>query len=436
VSVSPREVFPRRLDMAASPRELGLCALALAGARRQAHGQAGQLMPQVREWAKQRPDMWETASWWKDRSAQAAGPGFSVFSGAVGASDLVNNLKAEVFRGAVWSAGHFDDYLRCPFAFFCSRVLQLDAVEEAPDEPTPLTRGGVLHDIMRRFFERHLGSCLFPSKIDDYYSEMASIAQEELDKVDIEAISMSEPAWEAYRSSIVAQAIRTLDAQVELASKTDGFWSPAHLEWSFGLALRPEAAPGSVRDYLVLSGDDPSSDGGLRVCGRVDRIDVGPDGALAIYDYKSGRSANLPSFTEIREADEVQLGVYVLAVERLLASAPLLVAGAWYYSLRDNRMGSGVWREEYHDRFAAERRRGGKLSRDQWREYVDRVAASALDVAGKAAAGAFYIAPRKPSSCVWCDYRRVCQVYMLDLEALSQSAEGDGDTCMGGDCRG
>jgi len=99
-------------------------------------------------------------------------------------------------------------------------------------------------------------------------------------------------------------------------------------------------------------------------------------------------------------------------------------------------MGSGVWREEYHDRFAAERRRGGKLSRDQWREYVDRVAASALDVAGKAAAGAFYIAPRKPSSCVWCDYRRVCQVYMLDLEALSQSAEGDGDTCTGGDCRG
>ena len=435
-SVSPREVFPRRLDMAASPRELGLCALALAGAQRQAHGQAGQLMPQVREWAKQRPDMWETALWWKDRSAQAAGPGFSVFSGAVGAADLVYNLKTEVFRGVVWSAGHFDDYLRCPFAFFCSRVLQLDAVEEAPDEPTPLTRGGVLHDIMRRFFERHLGSCLFPSKIDDYYSEMASIAQEELDKVDIEAISMSEQAWEAYRSSIVAQAIQTLDAQVELASKTDGFWSPAHLEWSFGLALRPEAAPSSVREYLVLSGDDPGDDGVLRVCGRVDRIDVGPDGALAIYDYKSGRSANLPSFTDIREADEVQLGVYVLAVERLLASAPQLVAGAWYYSLRDNRMGSGVWREEYHDRFAAERRRGGKLSRDQWREYVDRVAASALDVAGKATAGAFYIAPRKPSSCVWCDYRRVCQVYMLDLEALSQSAEGDGDTCTGGDCRG
>jgi len=312
----------------------------------------------------------------------------------------------------------------------------LDAVEEAPDEPTPLTRGGVLHDIMRRFFERHLGSCLFPSKIDDYYSEMAGIAKEELDKVDIEAISMSEQAWEAYRSSIVAQAIQTLDAQVELASKTDGFWSPAHLEWSFGLALRPEAAPSSVREYLVLSGDDPGDDGVLRVCGRVDRIDVGPDGALAIYDYKSGRSANLPSFTDIREADEVQLGVYVLAVERLLASAPQLVAGAWYYSLRDNRMGSGVWREEYHDRFAAERRRGGKLSRDQWREYVDRVAASALDVAGKATAGAFYIAPRKPSSCVWCDYRRVCQVYMLDLEALSQSAEGDGDTCTGGDCRG
>ncbi len=439
VSVSPRDVFPRRPDMAASSRELALCALALAGTHGQAHEQTAQLMPEVGEWARQRPDMWEVASWWKDRSAQALGPGFSVFSGAVGAPDLVRAMEVGMFRDAVWSAGHFDDYLRCPFAFFCSRILQLGAVEDAPDEPTPLTRGGVLHDILRRFFERRLGSCLVPSKIDDYYSEMVSIAQEELGKVDIEATSMSGSAWEAYRSSIIAQALKTLDAQLELASKTDGFWSPAHLEWSFGLALRPEAAPSSVREHLVLFGDAEGQavgiggTGGLRVCGRVDRIDVGPDGALAIYDYKSGSSANLPKFSEIREADQVQLGVYVLAVERLLASSCQPVAGAWYYSLRDNRMGSGVWREEYHDRFAAERRRGGKLSGEEWREYVGRVQASALDVAGKAAAGIFHIAPRKPSSCAWCNYRRVCQVYMLDLEALSQSGDGDDDTFTGGD---
>ncbi len=451
VSVSPRDVFPRTLDMTASPRELALCALALARTHGQAHEQAAQLMPEVREWARQRPDMWEVVSRWKDRSVEALGPGFSVFSGAVGAPDLVNSLKTKMLCGAVWSAGHFDDYLRCPFAFFCSRVLQLGAVEEAPDEPTPLTRGGVLHDILRRFFERRLGSCLVPSKIDDYHSEMLIIAQEELDKVDIEATSMSGPAWEAYRNSIIAQAIQTLDAQVELAGKTDGFWSPAHLEWSFGLALRPEAAPSSVREYLLLSSDglgrdrtaaqgdaenEPGGIGGLRVCGRVDRIDVGPDGALAIYDYKSGRSANLPKFIEIKEADEVQLGVYVLAVERLLASVSQPVAGAWYYSLRDSSMGSGVWREEYHDRFAAERRRGGKLSGEEWREYVGRVQVRALEVAGKAAAGVFHIAPRKPSSCVWCDYRRVCQVYMLDLEALSQSGEGDRDVCTGGGSRG
>ena len=440
--VSPRDVFPRRWDMVASPRELSLCAL--AHARALGGAQLGAESSRVREWGRQRPDMWEIASWWKERLDRTLGPGYSVFSGHITAPDLLRGLRSVMLRDTVWSAGHFDDYFRCPFAFFCSRVLGLGAVEEAPDELTALTRGAVLHAILRKFFVAHLGSPLVPSKIDEYHSQMRRIALEELDRVDVEATNMSGPAWEAYRGSILAQAAQTLDAQLELADKTDGFWSPAHLEWSFGLAPRPEAAPSSVREYLMLSGDEPSeADGtcgtyGLRAGGRVDRIDVSRDGAFAIYDYKSGRSTNLPSFTQIKEGDEIQLGVYIMAVENLLATQSQKVAGAWYYSLRDNRLASGVWRDEYHDQFAAERRRGGRLSGEQWREYVDRVRASALNAASQAAAGVFHIAPLKPSSCGWCEFRRVCHVYMLDLEALSQSADNDndGERGSGGDGRG
>ncbi len=453
--VSPRDIFPRRWNMAASPVELNLCALAHARALDgRAQGgpamQAGNDLRRVREWGRQRPDLREVASWWKEREARARGHGYSVFSGRIEARDLQQSLGSALLHDTVWSAGHFDDYLRCPFAFFCSRVLGLGAVEEAPDELTSLTRGAVLHSIMREFFSAHIGSRLVPSKIDEYRSQMSAIVMEELDRVDVEATNMSGTAWEAYRDSILRQAIQTLDAQVELADKTDGFWSPAHLEWSFGLALRPGAAPSSVREYLILPGDEAGDAGdacdrraaraapGVRVGGRVDRIDASQGGAYAIYDYKLGRSASLPTFTQIKRADQVQLGVYIMAVESLLASESEEVAGAWYYSLRDNQMASGVWRDDYHDQFAAARRRGGRLSGDEWREYVDRVRASALEAANQAAAGVFHIAPQNPSSCGWCDFRRVCRIYMLDLETLGRSAGDDNlaEQGLGGDGRG
>jgi RecB family exonuclease len=115
-----------------------------------------------------------------------------------------------------------------------------------------------------------------------------------------------------------------------------------YLEWSFGPRVR-EFAVGERR---------------VPVTGRIDRIDVGPGGALAIYDYKSGKKA--PSAREIKEVADIQLGLYALAAEHLLGAE---VAGVWYWQVPSMGRTEGVWKADYHRDFNAGRKAAGKLDR-------------------------------------------------------------------------
>ncbi|HHW14602.1 MAG TPA: hypothetical protein GXX28_06680, partial [Firmicutes bacterium] len=54
--------------------------------------------------------------------------------------------------GFRWSAGHFGDYNRCPFRYFLQRELLAPPVEEAGEGLTPLERGQLLHEALRRYY--------------------------------------------------------------------------------------------------------------------------------------------------------------------------------------------------------------------------------------------------------------------------------------------
>jgi putative RecB family exonuclease len=125
-------------------------------------------------------------------------------------------------------------------------------------------------------------------------------------------------------------------AQAEL----DRAWTELQTDPEFtGLGLDAEAAGSFLADARMLVGnyfrlEDPDAvtaigvelqveliSDGMRLRGKIDRLDIGPDGALTVVDYKTGRA---PS-DRYQRAHMVGVQTYALLCERLLGRAPVEV---------------------------------------------------------------------------------------------------------------
>ena len=78
----------------------------------------------------------------------------SPWSGHLRDPVVLGHLKGPFGPERIWSAGQLEEYARCPFLFLISRVLRLGEVAEAEEEASPLTFGGIAHDLLQRFYER------------------------------------------------------------------------------------------------------------------------------------------------------------------------------------------------------------------------------------------------------------------------------------------
>ena len=109
---------------------------------------------------------------------------------------------------------------------------------------------------------------------------------------------------------------------------------PRFFEFSFGSAAKLGVQdPKSSQEPLVLHGDTP--DQKVNLLGKIDRIDVAADGRFMVLDYKTGRiPANIK---EIQRGTSLQLPIYLLAAEHLLADEGLSEGSAGaYYQMRDH----------------------------------------------------------------------------------------------------
>jgi putative RecB family exonuclease len=134
----------------------------------------------------------------------------------------------------------------------------------------------------------------------------------------------------------------------------------------------------------------------LRLQGRIDRIDVRPDGALVLRDYKTGR---VPRQIEgaLRSGAELQIPIYAAAVARIL---PGRSVGEAFLDYVDS--GRFVPVETPPDGEARLGRLLGELTSGM-------------------AAGLFL---QEPAACEWCDFTAVCGPRSL-LDLRRQLKLGD-----------
>ncbi|HWS58716.1 MAG TPA: PD-(D/E)XK nuclease family protein [Actinotalea sp.] len=246
------------------------------------------------------------------------------------------------------SPSRANDYLQCPLLF------RLRVIDRLPEPPSAAAaRGTLVHAVLERLFD-------LPT------------AERTLDA----ARSLLGPTWQGLVQD-EPRLVEVLDDPLDL----DGWFGPAGtlLETWFTLEdptrLQPAERELSVRTSLA---DGPE----LR--GIIDRLDVAPDGALRVVDYKTGRSPR----AGYEGSALFQMRFYALVLTMLRGRAPAMLQLVY--------LGDGTVLRHVPD--AAELRTTEARIRSIW-----------SGIQGSAASGTWL--PRRSALCGWCAHQAICPAF-------------------------
>lgn len=181
------------------------------------------------------------------------------------------------------SPSRANDYLQCPLLF------RFRVVDRLPEPPSPAAvRGTLVHAVLDRLFDAPVGSRTLDA-----------------------ARALLEPCWEA----LVAE--RPDCADMADGDRAAWFGPAAALLETYFTLEDPNRLQPAERELAVAT----DLDGELELRGIIDRLDVAPDGALRIVDYKTGRSP-APGF---ESGALFQMRVYAAVLHRLRGTVPAML---------------------------------------------------------------------------------------------------------------
>ncbi len=325
------------------------------------------------------PEEAPTAAEW-DRALAASGPRREEPApGPLTSEPLLAQLGA---RDAV-SAGALERFADCPVKWLVEEILRPE--ELAPD-PEAMVRGDYAHAVLehtyRRLREESGDRRVTPGNL----VRAERILLEELrDRREAYRLSPRETRVRAAARRLEFDLLRYLRAE----AGSDGGFQPEHLELRFG-----------------YGGHEPVEIAeGLRVRGRIDRVDVN-DGMALVLDYKSSRKVDRYKVASWERENRFQAALYMLVVEALL---DVRAAGGVYVALGSNdprprgmvaadvdELGSGFFS-------------GDRLEPEEFRDKLAWALERIRDTDGRMRRGELC---RAPDSCAWnggCAYPSICR---------------------------
>jgi ATP-dependent helicase/DNAse subunit B len=294
----------------------------------------------------------------------------------------------------VWSASALGAYASCPVRWFVEHLLRPEGLEP---ESEPLASGRLIHEVLAEVMEtlrREHGS----ARLDGSRLERArQIAAEAIERSCAQSpLSLLPEQSAGLRRRLEAD----IDRFLEHAAQEESSLEPAHLELAFGLG---EADPGAGEDDArVLPALDLG--GGVRVRGRIDRIDIGPDAEAVVYDYKRRGGASAPAAGKWMTRRSLQVALYMRAARDLLG---VRAVGGFYQPVTGEDLRA---RGALAEGVQAPCMKGDRYEPAELEALVDEVVALARESASLAAAGALEARPHTCSpSGRGCMYPTICR---------------------------
>jgi RecB family exonuclease len=250
-------------------------------------------------------------------------------------SPSVGQLLAQRFgKEHCWSPSQLEQYAYCPYQFLLAHVLRIEPLEELEFEVDHRGRGQMLHWLLsalhRQLNESGEGQtpgaqsegeflAAAEALVGQFVAQAAARGALRRGMLEIDARRVS--AW-----------LAAYHAQHRAYDQAWANWEtplrPAHFEVAFG----PRRRSASSSDETLEEVDPLSTEEAfelecrgetIRFAGRIDRIDVGQVGEKAVFnivDYKSGKPSKRTSLNSVLEGRSLQLPLYALAAQSLLAA--------------------------------------------------------------------------------------------------------------------
>jgi len=207
--------------------------------------------------------------------------------------DLATIFQSRFSSEFVWSPSRLETYGKCPFQFYVSKTLEL----EAREIPKLGMDGSQLGSLLHKILEETYLSVSDPQNLEEVLQSLSKTCQKEFATAPQKYGFRPSPLWEIEQE----QFLEKLKTSVENL-EADSPWFPFRFEARFGIGHQPPLA-------IDLDGER------ILVRGVIDRVDRNDQEQLRVIDYKTGGSF---SNYDLTKGYNLQLPIYALAARDAL----------------------------------------------------------------------------------------------------------------------
>lgn len=317
---------------------------------------------------------------------------------------IIRLLNAGFGENHCYSITAIEDYRSCPYRFFLKYVLKIKPAPKPALLPEPPDLGLLYHAILRDFGKKLRGQPLCREKKDHYWELLTGLIDKQYQE------------WRRWSGSQAAEMVlslkleeirktlkRWLESELDWTEATAGRFKFDQFEWSFGTNGNfsgPETltAPYRLEEEQVV----------INIGGRIDRVDRDESGNFTVYDYKLGKG---PAAKELLELEDLQIPVYLLALEQLHFGSGRAVGGSYLGLSSPSRGNGGIWNKE---RLGPVLKGKGLLEQEQWEDLLEGVKKQIITAVAGIRNGDFDLTE---GDCLkYCEYRDCCRRSEREVE--------------------
>jgi len=313
-----------------------------------------------------------------------------------------------------FSVSQLENYARCPFKFFGERILNLRTKEDPSEEIEALELGSILHQIFFEFYTALRGENISLRDADQKTINYAKQKLFTIAKNKLDDAVFSSPLAFLQREKILGYNGNKEDSILSRFVETERTLQtgvPSFFEASFGTMERKGSD-----DRLSLS--EPIKIGGVKLRGKIDRVDLTEEGAITVIDYKlSGKTI---SAKDLKRGIQLQLQVYLQAVYTMLRET----GGDEYKPL-----GMGIYSLKFSEKdfgfsLATPYSKRNKMDENEkiaeMLKLIEETSEKIIEYVRSIKEGKFNLSDwddREKIACKYCNLSHICRVAEFNAEA-------------------